>query len=60
MRGGSEPTGSRGMMPQTRVRCVFAERALSGVRGSAARPLTASTQSRGSAACLVMVSDLKA
>ena len=55
----SELTERRGMTLQTRVRRVFVARALSGVRGSAAHPPTVSTRSRGSAACPVMVSDLK-
>lgn len=56
MRGESELMGRRGMTHRTRVRRVFAVRALSGVRESAVHPPTVSTQSRGSAACPVMVS----
>lgn len=59
MRVESELTERRGMTLQIRVRRVFVAKARSGVRGSAAHPPTVSTRSRGSAACPVMVSDLK-
>lgn len=57
MRVESELMVRRGMMHQTRVRCVFVVKALSGVRGGAVHLPTVSTQSKGSAACPVMVSD---
>lgn len=54
MRVESELTGRRGMTHQTHVQCVFAMKALSGARGSAVHPPAVNTQSRDSAACLVM------
>lgn len=56
MRAESELTERRGAILQIRARPAFAVRAPYGVTGNPARPPTASTRCRGSAACPATVS----